>query len=141
MPAKAATAETAASGRPQTGLKIVPLTLVTADGRRHGYKVELAQTQAQQAIGMMHRTRVPAGTGMLFPFDPPRPASFWMRNTPVSLDLVFIGADRRVRNIVAGAVPHSLAMMHSVGPVVAVLELAGGEAERIGLAPGDAANW
>jgi hypothetical protein len=90
---------------------------------------------------MMFRTRVPPQTGMLFPMSPPRSASFWMRNTLVSLDLVFIGADGRVRNIIADAVPKSEAMLPSLGPVAAVLELAGGEAARIGLKPGDKVRW
>jgi len=138
LPARAATAET---GQPQTGLRVVPLTIETADGATHRYRVEVAETAAQQAHGMMFRTAVPPGTGMIFPMNPPRPASFWMRNTLVSLDLIFIGADGRVRNIVARAVPRSEALLASAGPVAAVLELAGGEAERIGLKPGDKIRW
>lgn len=138
-PAKPGTA--AVAGKPQTGLKVVPLSITTADGRVHRYKVEVAATAEQQATGMMFRTRVPAGTGMIFPMPTPRPASFWMENTLVSLDLVFIGADNRVRNIAADAVPMSRAALSSFGPVTAVLELAGGEAARIGLKPGDKVSW
>ncbi|MFN3371196.1 MAG: DUF192 domain-containing protein [Sphingomonadaceae bacterium] len=128
-------------GKPQTGLRVVPLTIETSDGRTHRYRVEVAETAAQQAHGMMFRTSVPAGTGMIFPMRPPRPAAFWMQNTLVSLDLVFIGADGRVRNIAERAVPRSEALLASAGPVAAVLELAGGEAERIGLRPGDRIRW
>jgi hypothetical protein len=136
-----AAARPPAEGRPQTGLKVVRLSIRTADGKVHGYKVEVAATPDQQAHGMMFRTRVPAGTGMIFPMSPPRNTAFWMRNTFVPLDLVFIGADGRVRNIIADAVPRSDAMLASVGPVAAVLELAGGEAVRIGLKPGDKVSW
>ncbi|WP_448585473.1 DUF192 domain-containing protein [Thermaurantiacus sp.] len=128
------------AGRPSAGLERVPLVLVTASGR-HRYTVEVAATPEAQATGMMFRTHVPPGTGMLFPFDPPRPASFWMRNTFVPLDLVFIGPDRRVLNIEAEATPLSETLRHSAGPVSAVLELAGGEARRIGLRPGDRVDW
>jgi hypothetical protein len=115
----------------------VPLAIRTADGRIHRYRVEVARTPAEQAHGMMFRRRVPAGTGMYFPFPTPREAGFWMRNTLVPLDILFIGADGRVRNIAADAAPHSEAMLKSLGPVAAVLELAGGEAARLGIAPGD----
>jgi len=140
IPFSAALAQ-AQAGRPQTGLNVTPLTIKTRDGKRHVYKVELAQTPSQQAHGMMFRTSVRPKTGMLFLMQPPRPASFWMRNTLVSLDLVFIGANGKVRNIIGGAVPLSDAPLSSVGPVAAVLELGAGEAERIGLRPGDPVLW
>jgi uncharacterized membrane protein (UPF0127 family) len=130
-----------APGKPQTGLQVIPLVIETAGGRRHSYRVEVAATSAQQAHGMMYRTTVAPGTGMLFPLDPPRAASFWMENTFVPLDLLFVGSDGRIRNIIAGAVPRSRAPLSSVGPVAAVLELAGGEAERIGAQPGDRVRW
>ncbi len=129
------------SGQPQTGLKVVPLTIETAGGKRHSYKVEVAGNPAQQAHGMMFRTRMAPMAGMIFPMDPPRPAAFWMENTLIPLDLLFIGADGRIRNIIANAVPKSRAQLQSAGPVAAVLELAGGEAERIGARPGDKVAW
>lgn len=131
----------AAVGAPQEGLAVATLVVATADGQRHRYRVEVAETAGQQAHGMMFRTKVPPMTGMLFLFPAPRPASFWMENTLVSLDLLFIGADGRIRNIAANAVPKSRALLNSLGPVVAVLELAGGEAERIGARPGDRISW
>jgi uncharacterized membrane protein (UPF0127 family) len=129
------------SGRPQTGLKIVPLTIETAGGKRHTYKVEVAASSAQQATGMMFRTRMGPMTGMIFPMDPPRQATFWMENTLIPLDLLFIGSDGRIRNIISNAVPKSRAQLPSAGPVAAVLELAGGEADRIGAKPGDKVIW
>ena len=132
---------TAAPGKPQTGLKVVPLTIETAGGKRHAYKVEVAATSAQQAHGMMFRTKMAPMTGMIFPMDPPRPAAFWMENTLIPLDLLFIGQDGRIRNIISNAVPKSRAQLPSAGPVAAVLELAGGEADRIGARPGDRVIW
>lgn len=128
-------------GKPQTGLKVVPLTIETAGGKRHSYRVEVAATPAQQATGMMFRTKMAPMTGMIFPMDPPRSAAFWMENTLIPLDLLFIGADGRIRNIIAEAVPGSRMQLPSAGPVAAVLELAGGEAERIGARPGDKVSW
>jgi hypothetical protein len=129
------------AGKPQTGLKVIPLSIETSDGNRHAYRVEVAASSGEQAHGMMFRTSVPAGTGMIFPMDPPRDAGFWMENTLVPLDLLFIGADGRIRNIASDAVPRSRAVLQSFGPVAAVLELAGGEAARIGAKPGDKVVW
>jgi uncharacterized membrane protein (UPF0127 family) len=90
---------------------------------------------------MMFRTRMGPMTGMIFPMDPPRQATFWMENTLIPLDLLFIGSDGRIRNIISNAVPKSRAQLPSAGPVAAVLELAGGEADRIGAKPGDKVIW
>jgi uncharacterized protein len=128
-------------GSPQTGLALKPLTITTAAGRTHSYTVELAETSQQQAIGMMFRKDMARNRGMLFPMRPPREASFYMRNTYVPLDIIFIGPDRRVLNIGANAVPLSEALVSSTGPVSAVLELRAGEAARIGLKPGDKVSW
>lgn len=142
LPTAPAMAQAApAPGRPQTGLKVVPLTIETAGGKRHSYKVEVAATPAQQAHGMMFRTTMGPMRGMIFPMDPPRQAAFWMENTLIPLDLVFIGSDGRIRNIISNAVPKSRAQLPSAGPVAAVLELAGGEADRIGARPGDKVTW
>ncbi len=128
-------------GAPQTGLATRKLTVTTAGGKSHAYTVEIAATQQQQATGMMFRKAMPAGTGMLFPMNPPRPASFYMRNTYLPLDIIFIGTDRRVQTIGANATPLSESLVSSTGPVIAVLELRGGEAARIGLKPGDKVAW
>jgi uncharacterized membrane protein (UPF0127 family) len=141
LPVAAPAAAAIVAGKPQTGLKVVPLTIETAGGKRHVYRVEVAASSAQQAHGMMFRTKMAPMTGMIFPMDPPRPAAFWMENTLIPLDLLFVGKDGRVRNIIAGAVPGSRAQLPSAGPVAAVLELAGGEAERIGAQPGDKVIW
>lgn len=118
----------------------IPLRIVTARGARR-FQVEVAATPREQQVGMMFRTRLPRGTGMLFPFDPPQPLSFWMENTLVSLDLVYIGADRRVLNVAASAKPRSRDFIPSHGVAAAVLEIAAGEAARLGVRPGDRVDY
>jgi hypothetical protein len=124
----------------QATLREIPLRLMTAK-RTHRYSVELAATPREQQIGMMFRTRLARGRGMLFPFAAPRPLSFWMENTLISLDLVFVGADRRVLNVAARATPLSRAFLSSQGAAVAVLEIGAGEAARIGLRAGDRVEY
>lgn len=85
----------------------------------------------------MFRRSVEPDAGMLFLFPEPRQASFWMYNTYIPLDLIFIDATGRIESIVGNAVPHSLTPRQSRGEVVAVLEIAGGRAEELGLAAGD----
>lgn len=125
---------------PQPTLPTIALTLETGSGPRR-YRVELADTRARQSIGMMGRMSIGRGRGMLFPRNPASRATFWMRDTPLPLDMVFIAEGGRVESIAARVAPLSDAVTSSRGPVVAVLELAGGEAERIGLKPGDRANY
>jgi uncharacterized membrane protein (UPF0127 family) len=79
--------------------------------------------------------------GMLFPMDPPRKASFWMRNTVIPLDIIFVGPDRRIINIAADAVPYSEENLHSDSPAAAVLELNGGRVAELGIEPGDKVEW
>ena len=118
------------------GLEEAPLTIRSATGE-HRFTVEIARTSGQQALGLMHRQSLAADRGMLFPYDPPRPASFWMKNTLIPLDLIFIRADGTIASIEANAVPLSLEPIASQEPVAAVLEIAGGRAAELGLAPGD----
>lgn len=120
----------------EAGLAITTVTVKPSGGKPRRYRVEIAATPAQQAKGMMFRTKMPQGTGMIFPLKPPRFASFWMENTLLPLDLIFIAPDGKVLNIVQGE-PKSRAQLYSSGPAAAVLELNAGEAARIGLEPGD----
>ena len=113
------------------------LTIETAAGGRYRFDVELAETPAQQAQGLMFREKMAADAGMLFVYDRPQPASFWMKNTLIPLDMIFIGADGRVVNIHERAVPHSLDAIPSAGPVKAILEINGGMSSRLGIRPGD----
>lgn len=112
------------------------LELVTASGI-HVLDVEIAATPEKQALGLMFRTHLPDSKGMLFPHDRPRDLSMWMRNTYIPLDMVFIRADGTVHRIEARTEPFSERIISSDGPVTAVLEIAGGAAERLGLKPGD----
>jgi uncharacterized membrane protein (UPF0127 family) len=86
---------------------------------------------------LMFRTSLPEQTGMLFPFDAPQEVSMWMRNTYVSLDMIFIRADGVVHRIESRTEPLSERVITSGGPVTAVLELAAGVAARLDLKPGD----
>lgn len=120
---------------PNTGLANVPVTFVTAKGRK-AYTVERAASPAEQECGLMYRKKMPRHVGMIFPFDPPRPATFWMENTVLALDLVFVDPDNRVLSIAQGK-PFSRDILDSRGVAAAVVELNLGEAKRIGLKPGD----
>jgi uncharacterized protein len=110
--------------------------LVTATGR-HKITIEIADTPEKQALGLMYRTSLPDNRGMLFTHAPPREVTMWMRNTYIPLDMVFIRSDGTVHRIAANTQPMSDAVIASEGDVSAVLELAGGDSQRLGLAPGD----
>jgi uncharacterized protein len=122
---------------PQPRLPEESLVIVTRDGQRHAFRVEMAVDPQQQTVGLMFRERVGPEEGMLFDWGSPRESSMWMRNTLVPLDMLFIAADGRVHRIAERTVPHSLAQIESRGPVRATLELAGGTAERLGIRLGD----
>ena len=134
-----ATAE-APARHPESGLPVVPLT-VTHGAVRHAFRVEVARDSAEQAKGLMFRTRMGADEGMIFPMQPPRLASFWMKNTVIPLDIIFVGIDGRILNIAANTVPYSEAPVPSAGKVSAVLELNGGRAAELGIGPGDKVEW
>ena len=114
-----------------------PLTITTKDGVRHDFQVEMATTPAQQEVGLMFRPTVPEDGGMLFVWGTPQQSNMWMRNTVASLDMVFINADGTIRRVTEDAVPQSLAIIESRGPVLATLELAAGTAKRLGIHAGD----
>jgi uncharacterized membrane protein (UPF0127 family) len=112
------------------------LSVVTASGA-HPFKVEIAANEAARERGLMYRRFMPADRGMLFEFDREAPVSFWMKNTYISLDLIFVARDGAVTRIAADAEPLSEALVPSGGPCTAVLELNGGTAARIELKVGD----
>ncbi|GGI69999.1 hypothetical protein GCM10007973_03840 [Polymorphobacter multimanifer] len=120
---------------PNIGLSRQSVSFTTAKGT-HSYTVDLAATSDQQACGLMYREAMPRDSGMIFPFKPARTTAFWMRNTPLPLDLIFVGPDDRVVSIGQGK-PYSDALIPSGGLTAAVIELNAGEAARIGLKPGD----
>ena len=131
----------ASATHPESGLDIVPLTVTTAAGQEHAFMVEVARSREEQARGLMFRTELGPNEGMIFLRNPPDIASFWMKNTPLPLDIIFIGPDRRISNIAAMAEPYSLESVYSVGPVLGVLELRGGRAQELGIEPGDLVEW
>lgn len=125
---------------PVSGLEVIPLTVATG-GKTHAFRVELARTPQEQARGLMFRTAMGPDEGMLFPYEEPRILSFWMKNTVLSLDIVFIGPDHRVVNIADHAVPYSEASLTSVAPAIAVLELNAGRARDLGIVAGSRVDW
>jgi uncharacterized membrane protein (UPF0127 family) len=122
---------------PQPELPKETLVIVTRDGARHEFAVEMALTSEQQTVGEMFRKSVPANGGMLFDWGTPRHSVMWMKNTLVPLDMVFINADGTIRSIAENTVPQSLATIDSRGPVRATLELAGGTTARLRIRVGD----
>jgi uncharacterized membrane protein (UPF0127 family) len=113
---------------------------VTAKGRTHSYRAEVARTPEQQAQGLMYRTKMARDAGMIFLFPQPRMASFWMANTYLPLDIIFISPDGKVINVGEG-VPLTTSTVESTAPAGSVLELNRGEAARIGLKAGDRISW
>lgn len=128
-------ASAAAATCPNTGLRTMRVAFETAKGR-FAYQVEVAATPEEQACGMMFRDRITPGTGMRFPMVPPRATGFWMENTPLPLDIIYVSPAGRVLNVRRGQ-PYSREVLNSAGVTADVIELAAGEAERIGLKPGD----
>jgi len=127
--------------RSVAGLEQAPLSITTAAGKTHHFTVEVARTAEEQAQGLMNRQSLGPDRGMIFPMDPPRDASFWMKNTLIPLDLIFVRADGTIARIEENAVPLSLEPIMSMEPVGAVLELAGGRSAELGIRTGDRVNW
>jgi uncharacterized protein len=123
----------------------VPVTITSVAGK-HQFRVEVAKTPAEQQRGLMYRTDIPKDGGMIFtPYPaeggPPREASFWMKNTPTALDIIFIRADGTIATIAENTVPFSEAPVPSGEPVAAVLEILGGRAAELGISEGDKVTW
>ena len=136
-----ADAQTAAPAtHPVSGLQVIPLTVESKSGT-HRFAVEVADTPEAQSKGLMFRTELGPDEGMIFPYDGTTAQSFWMKNTPLPLDIIFIGPDSRIANIAAMTTPYSLDSVYSVGAVLGVLELAGGRAAELGIEPGDKVEW
>ena len=132
----AAAAFSAGQACAQKKLRVERLDVVTTAGIHH-FKVEVADTFSTRERGLMYRKSLAADRGMLFDFKQAQPVSFWMKNTLIPLDMVFIGADGRIVSIARNATPMSETPIASAGPVLDVLELRGGRAAEIEAAPGD----
>jgi len=113
-----------------------PLEIASKTGV-HSFAVEIAATDAEREKGLMFRKSLPEGQGMLFDFHQEQEVGFWMRNTYIPLDMIFIRGDGRILRIAEGAKPLSDEVIPSGGPVLAVLEVIGGTARKFGIAPGD----
>ena len=124
--------------------RVVPVTVAGAGGR-HVFRAEPARTEAEQQRGLMYRTDLGDESAMLFAPYPPvggaREASFWMKNTPTPLDIIFIRPDGTIARIAENTVPFSEAPVPSGEPVSAVLEIKGGRAAELGIAEGDRVTW
>jgi hypothetical protein len=139
-------AETQSSGtqpaaqQSPSGLEVVALQIRSGQ-RTHDFTVEVARTSEEQAQGLMFRESLAPEAGMLFPFGVPRPASFWMKNTLIPLDMVFVREDGSIARIAVNTVPHSLEPVAVEEPVAAVLEIAGGRSTELGIHEGDRVGW
>ena len=111
------------------------LVIDTPDGR-HRFTIELADTPGERARGLMYRRSMQPDHGMLFDFQTEQPVAFWMKNTPLPLDMLFIDRNGIVVQIAADTVPFSETPVPSEIPVQAVLELNAGTAKRLGIEPG-----
>lgn len=128
--------DAAAQMGPQTGLNRDNLVIETKGGQRHSFNVDLALTPQQQAIGLMFVEKMADEKGMLFLNDRESKLSFWMKNTLIPLDIIFIDARGHILNIQHGK-PLDLTPLPSAGPALAVLEINGGLAGKLGIKPGD----
>lgn len=148
-PANSGAGSKAADGGCQAGEKLDPSEAgldqirlcIDSGGTSLAFVVEVARTSPQQARGLMFRTSLADDRGMLFPFPDDRMASFWMKNTVIPLDIIFIRADGRIENIAANTTPYSTDPVASTAPVSAVLELRGGLAAERGIKAGDRVRW
>jgi uncharacterized protein len=112
------------------------LEIVTKTGV-HVFSVEMATTEKEKETGLMYRKELPDGKGMLFDFSPEQQISMWMKNTYISLDMIFIRADGRILRIAENTEPESTRIISSGGLAKGVLEVIAGTARKYGIAPGD----
>ena len=125
---------------PISNMPVVPLIVTGAKGA-YVFQVEVARSFAEQEKGLMFRTFMGADEGMVFIRTPPDRAQFWMKNTVIPLDLIFVGADHRILNIAANAVPYDETPLPAAGVAAAVLELNGGRAAELGIVAGGEVKW
>lgn len=117
-------------------MEVQPIEIATTKGVVV-LEVEVAQTDAERTTGLMYRKSLPEQHGMLFDFKTDQPVYMWMKNTYIPLDMLFIRSNGTIARIAANTTPFSTATISSGEPVRAVVEIAGGEAARLGIKPGD----
>ncbi|MDA9496547.1 DUF192 domain-containing protein [Bradyrhizobium sp. CCBAU 11357] len=126
----------AVAAAPAGAASFQPLEIVTKNGVQV-FSVEMATTAEEKETGLMYRKELADGKGMLFDFNPEQEISMWMKNTYVSLDMIFIRADGRILRIAENTEPLSTKIISSRGPARAVLEVVAGTAQKYGIRPGD----
>lgn len=117
----------------------VPLTIKSANGV-HKFTVQVAASLEEQELGLMYRRDLPPNEGMIFLYSPPQPVAFWMKNTLIPLDMLFIRTDGTIARVTTAA-PLDQTPVPSGEPVSTVLEIAGGRAAELGIREGDVATW
>lgn len=123
---------------PQTGLPVEPLQIITHDGKVHDFKVEVADNDQTRETGLMFRRSLAPDAGMLFDFKTSQnDVAFWMKNTLIPLDMLFIDQNGVIVNIKHEATPLSETPIPAGAPVLGVLEIAGGRADQLGVMVGD----
>ena len=116
---------------------VADLAIMRADGSTLPLKVEVATTMKQEMYGLMFRKSLPHDGGMIFIQDPERVASFWMKNTLIPLDMLFVRRDGTISQVAANAQPLDLSVIKSDEPVRGVIEINGGDAEKLHIQAGD----
>jgi uncharacterized membrane protein (UPF0127 family) len=124
------------AGQPVRAATFQPLEIATKSGV-HVFSVEMATSEEEKTTGLMYRKELPDGKGMLFDFSPEQQVSMWMKNTYISLDMIFIRADGRILRIAENTQPLSTKIISSGGPAKGVLEVIAGTAQKYGIQPGD----
>ena len=117
----------------------MPLTINSHSGVHH-FTVEVAATPEQQEAGLMFRHSLAGDRGMIFPYDPPQQVAFWMKNTLIPLDIVYIRANGTIAEIV-NAQAMDITPLPSSEPIALVLEIRGGRAAELGIKAGDKVSW
>lgn len=137
MPLVAALAVLVLCAHPEAwAASIQPLEIATKSGVQV-FSVEMATTEEEKTTGLMYRKELPDGKGMLFDFSPEQQISMWMKNTYISLDMIFIRADGRILRIAENTEPLSTKIISSGGLAKGVLEVIAGTAQKYGIQPGD----
>ncbi|URD60639.1 DUF192 domain-containing protein [Sphingomonas sp. KRR8] len=127
-------------GKAPSGLEQKILTIRTASGQLHKFTVEVARSEEEQQQGLMNRQSLAPDRGMIFPYETPQPVSYWMKNTFIPLDMLFVRADGTIAKIDT-AVPLNLEPVPSLEPVTLVVEIPGGRAAELGIKVGDRVSW